>query len=157
MAEFLATRTGVPSYLGELARLEWLMSDAFDAPDAEAMTLDDLRTIAPEHWPHLRFRPIPALTLMQADWPVHELWSAGVAATTRPMPTWIRIWRDREYQVCHASIGDREAEALKRMIAGEPFAAICGAYGDLPEDVAAQESTVTLLSWLECGLIAGAQ
>lgn len=75
----------------------------------------------------------------------------------RPGPTWIRIWRNPEYQVFHAPIGDREAGALKRMIGGEPFAAICDVYGDLPEDEAARESITTLLSWLERGLIAGPQ
>ena len=133
------------------------MSSVFDAPDVEAMTLDDLRAIPSEHWPHLRFRSIPALALMHAEWPVHELWSGGVAEKIRQAPTWIRIWRNPEYQVFHAPIGDREAEALKRMIGGEPFAAICDAYADLPGDEAARESITTLLSWLERGLIAGAQ
>ena len=157
MAEFLESKTDVPSYLGQLARLEWLMSRVFDAPDAEATTLDDVRIIASERWPLLKFRSIPALTLMHSHWPVHELWSGGVTATIRPAPTWIRIWRDREYQVFHAPICDREAEALQRLIGGEPFAAICGVYGDLPKHEAARESIATLLSWLERGLIAGAQ
>lgn len=57
----------------------------------------------------------------------------------------------------HAPICDREAEAVQRMIGGEPFAAICDVYGDLPEKEAARKSIETLLSWLELGLIAGAQ
>ena len=75
----------------------------------------------------------------------------------RPRPTWIRIWRGREDRVFHASIDAREAEALKRMMGCDSFAAICDAYSDLPEDAAAKESTATLALWLECGLIAGAE
>ena len=62
-----------------------------------------------------------------AGWPVHELWSGSDPKAMRPRPTWIRIWRDRDYQVFHALIDGSEAEALKQMIRGEPFAAICDA------------------------------
>ena len=127
LPEFLETKSDIPSYLGALARLEWLMNAAFDAPDATALTIDDLHAIAPERWPGMRFRPIPALTLMYAGWPVHELWSGSDPKAMRPRPTWIRIWRDRDYQVFHALIDGSEAEALKQMIRGEPFAAICEA------------------------------
>jgi len=157
MAGFLETRSDVPPYTGALARLEWLMNAVFDAPDARALRLDELRAIAPERWPGMRFRPIPALTVMYAGWPVHELWSGGDAARMRPAPTWIRIWRARDDHVFHAPIDAREAEALKRMMGGESFAAICDAYSDLSEGAAAQESTATLALWLECGLIAVAK
>jgi len=157
MPGFLETRSDVPPYLGALARLEWLMNAAFDAPDATPLTIDDLRAVAPERWPGMRFRPIPALTLMYAGWPVHELCSGCDAGVLRPAPTWIRIWRGRDYQVFHASIDGREAEALKRMMGGESFAAVCDAYSDLPEGAAAQESIATLALWLERGLIAAAE
>jgi len=75
----------------------------------------------------------------------------------RPRPTWIRIWRDRDYQVFHALIDGSEAEALKQMIRGEPFAAICDAYADLPEEQAAREAIATLSLWLERGLVVRAE
>jgi hypothetical protein len=157
MAEFLDARTDVPPYLGALARLEWLMNEVFDAPDAAALTIDDLRAIAPDRWPYLRFRSITALMLMRAEWPVHELWASGGAAVMRPALAWIRVWRDRNYNVFHAAIDAREAQALKRMVAGESFAAICGAYSDLSEEQAAREAVAKLMLWLECGLITAAE
>ncbi len=49
-----------------------------------------------------------------------------------------------------------EAQALNRLMSGAPFAMICDAYGDLPEDEAAHESIATFARWLADGLIASA-
>ncbi len=157
MADFLDGRSDVPPYLGDLARLEWLLSAAFDSADSAAIGVSDLRAIEPQRWPHLRFRPTPALALMRAKWPVHELWSGASSGTIRPVFTWICVWRDRDCRVFHAAIDCREAEAMTRMIGGEPFAAICGAYADLGDDEAARLSVATFVSWLDRGLISAAE
>jgi len=54
-------------------------------------------------------------------------------------------------------IDGSEAEALKQMIRGEPFAAICDAYADLPEEQATREAIATLSLWLERGLVVRAE
>jgi hypothetical protein len=81
---------------------------------------------------------------MHARWPVHELWSGGDVELKSPTPTWIRIWRDRDDRVLHAAIDAREAEAAKRVIGGQNFAAICDVYSDLPEAEAAEQAISTL-------------
>ena len=40
-----------------------------------------------------------------------------------------------------------------KMISGEPFAAICETFADLPEAGAAQESAALLVRWIEDGII----
>src|SRR5438128_4778207 len=47
MAGFLEQRADLPPYLAELARLEWARIDVFDAPDAEPLAVDALRTVRP--------------------------------------------------------------------------------------------------------------
>jgi hypothetical protein len=156
LIEFLETSAGYAPYLAELARLEWLLNEVFDAPNASVVRSEDLRNVPTERWPYLRFTPIPAFALMQAEWPVHELWSGGDVKHISPRPTWLRIWRDRDDRILHAAIDRREAEAAKRAIGGQTFAAICDVYSDLPPAVAAEQAISTLSLWLECGLIAKA-
>jgi hypothetical protein len=152
----LRESSGLPPYLGDLARLEWAMNDVFDAEDADPIGAEDLGQIAPERWPELRFAPIPALILLESKWPLHQLCDEVDQSTLRPSPTNVRVWRDRDYQVFRASIDLREAEALRRMISHEPFAIICDSYGDLPAEEAAREASATLARWLLCGIIARA-
>ena len=49
---------------------------------------------------------------------------------------------------------ERESAALQKMTSSEPFAAICEAFADLPEMVAAQEATALLARSIEDGIIA---
>jgi hypothetical protein len=48
----------------------------------------------------------------------------------------------------------REIAGIQKMISGEPFAAICETFADLPELEAAQEATALLARWIEDGIIA---
>lgn len=154
MAELIEGRSDVPPYLGALARLEWAMIDAFDAPDSSPLTAQSLREIEAERWPALKFAPIPALRVINSGWPVHELWLEGEPGGISPAPTSLRIWRGPDYRIRHAGMDSAEAAALNRLISGAPFAMICDAYGDLPEAEAAHESVATFARWLADGLIA---
>ena len=161
MAAFIERRVresqpanGLPACLPDLARLEWALNDAFDAPDVVSIGDDVLAGIPPEQWPELRFTPIDALILLECEWPVNELCSGAELLSMRPSPAFIRVWRNPDYQVLHASIDVREAQALKRMISHMPFAAICEVYGDLPIDDAARQASATLARWLKSGIIA---
>jgi hypothetical protein len=157
MVEFLGTASSYAPYLAELARLESLINEVFDAPDASAIRSEDLHNVPVDRWPYLRFTPIPAFALMHAGWPVHELWSGGDVERMSPTPTWLRIWRDRDDRVLHAAIDTREAEAAKRAMSGQTFAEICDVYSDLPQAEASEAAIATLSLWLECGLIAKAE
>jgi hypothetical protein len=151
--DFVAQSAGLPPYLGDLARLERARTDVFDAPDDVSLTVEHLRTVDPAAWPELRFAPLRALALLHLDWPVHELWSDEGAVPCAPAPTALRVWRGADYRVFHAVLDPRAAPALERLIAGEPFGAICGAFADLPPEEGARQATALLARWLEDGLI----
>jgi hypothetical protein len=51
-------------------------------------------------------------------------------------------------------MGERETMALKKLIAGEPFAAVCNAFADLPETEATQQAGALLARWIEDEIIA---
>jgi hypothetical protein len=152
---FVASSSALPPYLGDLARLERARTDVFDGPDDVPLTVAELRAIEPRAWPALRFTPIRALTLLRLGWPVHELWSDDAAAPPTPAPTTLRVWRGADYRVLHAPVGARAAVALERLVAGEPFGAVCAAFDDLPAEEGARQATALLARWLEDGTIAG--
>ncbi len=149
----IAQRADLPSYLADLARLEWARREVFDAPDCQPLSADTLRAVASAQWPHLRFTPIPALAILRADWPVHEVWG-GTDTVSVPAATCIRVWRSQDYRVYHAPMDARDAQALDRLIAGEPFGVICTAFDDLAPLEGGQRATALLARWLEDGIIA---
>ena len=155
-ANFLEDRTDVAPYVADLAHLEWTRTEVFDAADAVPLDVATLRGLPAEAWPGLRFEPIPALAVLRSRWPVHELWAGADPATLDAVPTTLRIWRAPDRTVFHAHMDDRADAALARMLAGEPFAAVCEVFDDLPPSDGAREATALLLRWLEDGIIARA-
>ena len=73
---------------------------------------------------------------------------------SRPEPTAVRIWR-QDHVVYHCAVDAPEREALRRLMAGEPFGDICDAFADLDGDDAGAAAGAVLLRWVEDGLIAG--
>src|SRR5207249_3232990 len=69
-----------PAYLADLARLESMRLHVFDAPDAAPLTAADLRRVAVEEWPDLRFTVVPACARLVTAWPVHRLWADPTTA-----------------------------------------------------------------------------
>src|SRR2546422_349953 len=150
----LADEPGGGSPAPGLVALEWARIEVFDAPDAKPLDAGALREVPAEDWPGLRFVPIPALALVRARWPVHEIWAGADPAAFTPAPTALRVWRATDFAVFHAPMDPRATDALGRLIAGQPFAAACEAFADLPPADAAHEATALLLRWLEDGIIA---
>ncbi len=137
-----------PAYLADLARLGWTRLEVFDAPDATPLTAADLRRIAPEDWPGLRFTLVPACARLVTRWPVHRLWD-DAAAPLAPARTALRVWREG-FLVYHTAMDPAEEAALERLVAGKPFAAVCEGLDD------PAEAGALLLRWVEDGIVAGA-
>jgi hypothetical protein len=153
LAEFLRRREDIPKCLADLAQLEWARVEVFDAPDAESATIGDFVSVPPDVWPALRFSTIPALQTLRAQYPVHQLWSGDESLDVAAANTSIRVWRANDCRVFHAPMDERESAALRKMISGEPFAAICETFADLPAAEAAEEATALLARWIEDGII----
>lgn len=153
LAEFLRGREDIPKCLAELAQLEWARVEVFDAPDAESATIGDFVSVPLDAWPALRFSTIPALQTLRAQYPVHQLWSGAESLDAAAANTSIRVWRASDCRVFHAPMDERESAALRKMISGEPFAAICETFVDMPAVEAAQEATALLARWIEDGII----
>ncbi len=153
VAEFLRRREDFPKCLADLAQLEWARVEVFDAPDAESATMGDFVSVPPDAWPALRLTTIPALQTLRAQYPVHQLWSGYESLDVAAANTSIRVWRANDCRVLHAPMDERESAALRKMISGEPFAAICETFADLPAAEAAEEATALVARWIEDGII----
>ena len=154
LAEFFRRRNDMPTCLADLAELEWARVEVFDAPDAECVTIDDLVSIPVGSWPTICFAAIPAMRTVLAQYPVHQLWSGSKSLEVSPAETRLRVWRASDCWILHAPMDVREIAGIQKMISGEPFAAICETFADLPELEAAQEATALLARWIEDGIIA---
>jgi len=155
LAAFLDGRADVAPFLPDLARLEWARVDAFDAPDAPALTLADLRTTAPGDWPGLRFVAQPSLIVLRSAWPIHAVWASPGGTPFTPAETVVRVWRTPDWRVLHGPMDAAEEQALGALTAGEPFAVLCETFAHLEPEAAARETAALLARWVEDGLLAG--
>ena len=151
-ADFLALQADVPPFAADLARLEWARTQVFTAADARVLALVDLRHLAPDDWPALRLRAIPALTLLELRWPAHEIWAAeGDSGAERwePAPTALRVWRD-ESRVYQTRVDATEYAALAALRAGTTFGDVCAGLAIVgSEQRAAEDAGALLLRWIE--------
>jgi len=70
-----APAAGLP-YLGDTARLEWLVHRAFHAAGHGVLSLERLATIAPEDYGRLGFTLHPACGLIASAYPIDRIWAA---------------------------------------------------------------------------------
>lgn len=67
-------------YLPDVARLEWAVHGALQAPDAAPLDPARLGAVAAADVAGLRLRLDPSLTLLASAWPVDRIWAANRAA-----------------------------------------------------------------------------
>ena len=79
---------------------------------------------------------------------MHQLWD-DAAALLAPARTALRVWREG-FLVYHTAMEPAEEAALGRLVAGEPFAAVCEGFDD------PAEAGALLLRWIEDGIVARA-
>lgn len=142
---------------GELARFEWMMSAAFDAPDVTGLTVADLAGIAPADWPGLRFSLSPSLHLLPTRWPLQRVWRALKAGEDPGAidgePEILRVWR-QDLQVWHRTIGDDEHSALVAVRSGATFSEVCEELAQhVAEEEAAGRAAALLRQWIDDGLL----
>ncbi len=139
-------------FLGDLARFEWTLLDAFDAPDATPLAEADLAALPVGEWARLRIRLVPSCRLVELEWLVDETWARakrgeepGVPA---PGPASFAVWR-RDLRVLHRRLDGAERAALGAVADGRTFADVCAAVADTTGEGGAATLVVGLLRrWL---------
>ncbi len=121
LPKFLRTLDDLPKkdFCCELARLELLLTEVFDAEDAPPLTEAAVRAVPPEAWETARLKPIPAFAIAEFDYPVSQY--LGGVDEENPFPriarkkTWMVAYR-RDFNVSRHDL-ERPAYALLSALA----------------------------------------
>ncbi|HJQ59063.1 MAG TPA: DNA-binding domain-containing protein [Vineibacter sp.] len=167
----------------EMARFEWALGEAFDAPDAPSLTFDDLVALPPDTWETLRLTFLPSLRRVTLRHQVPQAWLRrdDVAAGDLDVPPaiplegpdtnagpgvdWL-IWRTAPgSETQFRSMAFDEAWMLDRARAGAPFGELCAglaAFAPIDADAESEEDDAwaapraagLLRAWVDAGCIA---
>lgn len=146
-------------FASDLARLEWALVDAFDAPEAAPLSAPELAALPPERWESLVLPLHPSAALLRLQHPVHRLREAFEAggelpAPPGPEPATALVWRRAE-RVLLRALAPLESELLERASRGAPFGALCQWLAEREGEAEAPGRAAFLLAaWVEAGLIA---
>jgi hypothetical protein len=162
LAEFITVTPPFAAHpiVEELARLEWTLSEVFDAADAAALDRGSLQTLAPECWATLGFRFHPSLRRLALAWNTvavrqalsEELEVPGPERSPAPV-AWL-LWR-RDFRNYFRSMDPVECAALEAAAAGAPFPEICETLAAfLPEDEIPLRAATLAATWVDSGIIA---
>lgn len=156
-ADFLAASLPRDPEVTELAQMDWLLHEAFDAPDRTRLQVDALTALSDEDWESAGFVFSPGLALTVFAWNTMEVWHAIDQQQTpppaRPLPQSVPclFWR-KDNQSRFRSLHPVEYRLLGMLIEGAGFAASCAAVADDHPEAAALIGPC-LQRWLSDGMI----
>jgi hypothetical protein len=140
-ADFLAQfppAAGI-AYLADVARLEWAVNRALQAPDGPVLELAALAGVEPAHVSNLRFEPHRSVAVLQLASPADAIWRAVLDQDQAAMaaldpaagPVWLLIERcESGVQVRRMAAGS--ARFTQRLCAGQTLQAALEAALDTP-------------------------
>ena len=147
--------------LAEMAALDWALTLAFDAPDADPVPVAVFRELDPAHWPGLKLKFHPSLHLIDLHTNVNELrravdrGEALVETVQRDTATPLAVWR-KGFEVLHRSLEVDEAAAFNEFRDDSTFADVCGLLCDYrPTAEVPPRAAVLIARWANDDWIAG--
>jgi len=155
--EYLVPEQSAP--LAELIALEWAFTLAFDTPVGEPLTIDAMAALAPEEWPELRVRPVPALQWLECRFNSLSMWRAVKEESEFPdsmaleIPQICLIWRNQ--LICsYSSLDPAQATALDGLLSeGWSFAELCAELAVTYGEGAPLQAVTWLKQWVQDGLL----
>jgi hypothetical protein len=117
------------SYLGDVARLEWLVQEALLSAEHAPLDLQKLARVAPAEYDALWFELHPALRLFESRYPVLRIWEANVTSDAEPDTIHLHSGGDRlavarsRLQLQFHRLSAGEHRFLSSLSRGETFAA----------------------------------
>lgn len=163
VAEHFAARSdeGRDQTLAELARFEWLLAAAFDAPDDVPAAETALTSLRPETWASARFGFRQSLQRFRSSTNAVDWWRAAKAGAPEPkapdvttLQDWV-LWR-RGVTTLFRSLDAVEASALAVAAEGGTFASLCAVVAEAEEpSEAALRSAMIVRRWFADELLTG--
>lgn len=147
--------------LAELAEFEWALCHAFDAADAQVVSLEQLTAIAPEAFAALTLGFHPSLKVLSLHCAAPQVWEAlNDKPEEAPPPfdwslearTWL-VWR-QELRMMFRPAEPDECWALNAFQGGQTFGDVCeGLCRWHAEDRVPQRAVALLQRWLSEQLV----
>jgi hypothetical protein len=147
-------------YLQEMAILEWMLIEAFDATDAPVVSEGDAAVIPPERWPALKLILHPSVRWFNYHWNILPVWKAATENNDIPelvrldSKAWCVVWR-HNLMTRYRSLDTDEVVVMKAVQGGENFAGLCeqlAEQGTEPEQVPMRAAGI-LKTWLSSGMV----
>jgi hypothetical protein len=156
LPDYLATRKGLPNraFHRDLARLEVLMTDAFDAPEFEPLDMTTLKDLTPDQWTALVFQPNPSLQVESFSYPVNaylqDVFDGSEPGIPPRQKSHLAVYR-HDHRVYRLTLSSPMFTVLTALCAGTPF-------GKALAEVATDPQQVTrwFQTWSADGLFVGA-
>ena len=123
-------------FVADVATVERAMEDVFDARRAEPIQFEDLTAIPIERWGDVRLQTIPALRLLQLDYPVNTFITA--VREDRHMdipaaaPAFVAVYR-HNYRVWRIDLDAQRFTLLAALHQGESLGSALDLCASLPE------------------------
>ena len=153
LPEFL-DRSKEPSFLSDLARLEWMVWRAFHAFDQPPLDATKLAEIPMEDWETARIIFQPSVSILVSQWSILNLWKARRDLPSHPEASRqterILIGRSGDQVRCQL-LSEAQFELINQLLQSRTLGAVLE---DLA-DSAAESGAVTtwFSSWVQEGLI----
>jgi hypothetical protein len=159
--------SGLPDFLtthacarfAGMARFDWAIAFAFDAPDQPTASLPDLLSLPAEAWETFGLRFADCASDLVADTSIAALRHAllrnefDLPPATGHDISWL-VWRQGE-EVQYRPLPEDERQAFGHMRAGGSFSAMCGwLASDFAESEPSRRGAEILQDWLSRGLVA---
>lgn len=139
----------------DLAALEWVRIDVFDAADSMPLERADLHAVPADAFPDLKLSLVRAATIVELATNADDIWDAieneQPPPAPRPMQRTVLAWR-RDLTVVHRTLEADEAAALRLVASGRSFGDVCDviARGDAPIERALE----LLVRWIDAAVLA---
>ncbi len=125
--EFIRSARGIrrKAFVADLARLESLVTEVFDAPESAAWPAEEIARVPENAWPGAVLRPSAALRVAAFAYPVNAYLQSvkddqhDHPATGR-RPTWIAVYR-KNYEVWRLDLSKPAHDFLAALVNGRPF------------------------------------
>jgi len=147
--------------LYEIACIERVFANSFDAKDIIFTTINDLATLPPEAWETLIFEFQQSAQILNLKHNSFSIWKALSAETQPPQlesaepVSWI-VWRRSNLVSHYRALPAEEEVALRLAMAGETFAVICEQLLQFFSEEETPAKAISFLqSWVNEEMLAG--
>lgn len=141
------------AYLPDVARLDWAVVRALNAPDMQPLALDALADLPEAAAASLRFRAHPSVTVLRSEFPVDQIWQTvllqddeGMAAVDLAAgPVHLVVQRTGDAPRV-LRLSERDWRFATGLFDGRPLEALLEEFGDAMPTLLAEHLTAARLT-----------